>query len=381
MRLVSRAPLVCLLTTLVICCLPHSLRPALLQAPQSQPQTISLERYTRCVAQNLDIQETVALALLIEERDPLHPLVLRQDSDEDTPARSLQILPQIIPVTQKTPERHQNVSHDMPNLPVLVYSQLHYLKTLQSRYGNLQEALAAYHMGPAQFERHAYRPRSETRRYVNHILAKAAQLQSAQAAPHLVLYYPLYAHDFTHISHLNDIQDCALGKYGQATTSTQLTASSSPPDFSYPVRFVRISSPFSRARLHPILKQYRSHLGIDFAAPKGSPVWAAADGSVQLAGWQGGFGKLVRISHTGSSLDTYRTEYAHLDRIAKGIQKGSQVKHGQVIGYVGSSGLSTGPHLHFAVLKNGAYINPQASPLLSASHPGSLRSESLSWFQ
>ena len=172
----------------------------------------------------------------------------------------------------------------MPNLPVLVYSQLHYLKTLQSRYGNLQEALAAYHMGPAQFERHAYRPRSEIRRYVNHILAKAAQLQSAQAAPHLVLYYPLYAHDFTHISHLSDIQDCALGKYGQATTSTQLTASSSPPDFSYPVRFVRISSPFSRARLHPILKQYRSHLGIDFAAPKGSPVWAAADGSVQLAG-------------------------------------------------------------------------------------------------
>ena len=127
----------------------------------------------------------------------------------------------------------------------------------------------------------------------------------------------------------------------------------------YPVRFTRISSVFTKARFHPVLKRKRPHNGVDFAAPRGTPVRAVADGKITMAGWVGGFGRLVRIDHPGP----YMTEYAHLNRIAKDVKIGKSVKRGQVIGTVGSTGLATGSHLHFGLFKNGQYINPLSKDL------------------
>ncbi len=122
----------------------------------------------------------------------------------------------------------------------------------------------------------------------------------------------------------------------------------------YPVQFTRISSVFSDARLHPIYKRKRPHLGVDFAAPTGTPVRAVADGKVTYAGWKGDYGRFLKIDHAGP----YSSAYAHLRQIKKGVRAGTFVKRGQVIGYVGSSGAATGPHLHFEMHKNGRYINP-----------------------
>ncbi len=122
----------------------------------------------------------------------------------------------------------------------------------------------------------------------------------------------------------------------------------------YPVQFTRISSVFSDARLHPIHKRRRPHRGVDFAAPTGTPVRAVADGKVTYAGWKGDYGRFLKIDHAGP----YSSAYAHLRRIKKGMRAGAFVKRGQVIGYVGSSGAATGPHLHFEMHKNGRYINP-----------------------
>jgi len=120
-----------------------------------------------------------------------------------------------------------------------------------------------------------------------------------------------------------------------------------------PVDGARISSGFGRRR-HPILGYSKMHAGIDFAAPTGTPIKAAGDGVVRRAGWLGTYGRYIRIKHSGS----YDTAYAHLRRIAKGIQPGANVRQGQVIGYVGSSGRSTGPHLHYEILKDGKQVNP-----------------------
>lgn len=122
----------------------------------------------------------------------------------------------------------------------------------------------------------------------------------------------------------------------------------------YPVSFSRISSKFSASRYHPVLKRNRPHYGVDFAAPTGTPVKAVADGTVTLAGWHGGNGRFVKIRHDKQ----YETGYAHLSRIASLVRSGARVKQGQVIGYVGSTGLATGPHLHFAMYSNGKYIDP-----------------------
>lgn len=120
-----------------------------------------------------------------------------------------------------------------------------------------------------------------------------------------------------------------------------------------PVNYTRISSTFSTARYHPILKRYRAHLGIDYAAPTGTPVKSASKGTISFVGTKGGYGKVIQVKHDSG----YMTLYAHLSRFAK-IKKGQKVNQGQVIGYVGSTGMSTGPHLHFGVYLNNKAINP-----------------------
>ncbi len=121
-----------------------------------------------------------------------------------------------------------------------------------------------------------------------------------------------------------------------------------------PTDAARISSGFGR-RKHPILGYTRMHRGIDFAAPPGTPVYAAGDGTIEKAGWAGAYGRYIRIRHNGN----YKTAYAHLRRIAAGIKTGTRVKQRQVIGYIGASGRVTGPHLHYEVLLNGRHINPR----------------------
>lgn len=122
----------------------------------------------------------------------------------------------------------------------------------------------------------------------------------------------------------------------------------------YPVRFTRISSQFSRARFHPVLKRYRPHNGVDFAAPRGTPVRSVAEGRVSYAGWKGAAGKMVKIRHS----DRYSTAYLHLSKISKGVRRGMRVKRGQVIGAVGTTGRSTGPHLHYSFYDRGKYVDP-----------------------
>jgi murein DD-endopeptidase MepM/ murein hydrolase activator NlpD len=127
-----------------------------------------------------------------------------------------------------------------------------------------------------------------------------------------------------------------------------------------PIDGARISSGFGRRR-HPILGYTRMHKGLDFAARRGTPIYAAGDGVVDFAGRNGGYGKYVRIRHTG----IYKTAYAHMHRYGKGVRTGRRVRQGQIIGYVGSTGRSTGPHLHYEVHKNGRQVNPRSIKLPS----------------
>ena len=121
-----------------------------------------------------------------------------------------------------------------------------------------------------------------------------------------------------------------------------------------PVDFARISSKFSMGRKHPILNKIRAHKGVDYAAPRGTPIKAAGDGKVLLAGRRGGYGNTVIIQHG----NTYRTLYGHMQGFAKGVKTGGSVKQGQVIGYIGTTGLSTGPHLHYEFQVNGVHVDP-----------------------
>jgi murein DD-endopeptidase MepM/ murein hydrolase activator NlpD len=120
-----------------------------------------------------------------------------------------------------------------------------------------------------------------------------------------------------------------------------------------PVKYSRISSRYSRNRLHPVLKVRRPHLGVDYAARAGTPVWAVADGEVIFRGWKGGMGRLVQIRHNNG----YVSFYGHLQRFGK-LRVGSRVRQKQVIGYVGSSGLATGAHLDFRLRFNGRFVDP-----------------------
>ncbi len=124
--------------------------------------------------------------------------------------------------------------------------------------------------------------------------------------------------------------------------------------FRTPVNHVRITSRFTRKRFHPILHRYTAHLGVDFGGRTGTPIYAAAAGKIIYAGWIRGYGKVVKIRHR----DGFMTLYAHMSRFRKGMRRGRYVKKGQVIGYIGSTGMSTGPHLHFGLYKNGRPINP-----------------------
>ena len=120
-----------------------------------------------------------------------------------------------------------------------------------------------------------------------------------------------------------------------------------------PINGARLSSSYGM-RKHPISGYNKMHKGVDFAAPKGTPIFAAGNGVVEYAGRNGGYGKYVRIRHDS----TYKTAYAHLNAYKKGINNGARVKQGDIIGYVGSTGKSTGPHLHYEIIVNGKQINP-----------------------
>lgn len=142
----------------------------------------------------------------------------------------------------------------------------------------------------------------------------------------------------------NDGEDGFYDENGNALTSSFLRA---------PVKYSRISSGFNPRRFHPILKRVRPHLGTDYAAPYGTPIVAVGNGVVTEARYGRGNGNFVRIKHD----DVHQTQYLHMQKFAQGIRKGTQVKQGQVIGYVGSTGLATGPHVCFRFWKDGKAIN------------------------
>jgi murein DD-endopeptidase MepM/ murein hydrolase activator NlpD len=140
-----------------------------------------------------------------------------------------------------------------------------------------------------------------------------------------------------------------------------------------PIDGARISSGYGR-RKHPVLGYTKMHRGVDFAAPRGTPVYAGGRGVIEVAGRKGSYGRYIRIRHNS----TYKTAYAHLKGFARGIRKGRRVRQGQVIGYVGTSGRSTGPHLHYEIHKNGRQINPRGLNLPSGRK---LRGAELAKFQ
>ena len=121
-----------------------------------------------------------------------------------------------------------------------------------------------------------------------------------------------------------------------------------------PIPNARISSRFTKRRFHPILKKWKAHTGVDFAAVRGTPIHAAGSGKIIYAGWAGGYGNVIKIAHT----DGYVTLYAHQTKFRAGMRRGKKVGKGQIIGYVGTTGRSTGPHLHFGLYKHGKPINP-----------------------
>lgn len=155
-----------------------------------------------------------------------------------------------------------------------------------------------------------------------------------------------------------------LEYYAQDGSSAQRTFLKSP------LKFSRISSGFG-GRIHPTLKYYKQHRGVDYAAATGTPVWAIGDGVVTRAGWAGACGNMVKLRHSNG----FETAYCHFSRIAPGVRVGKRVAQKEVIGYVGATGRATGPHLHFEVLKHGSHVNPltlklpPAEPLPEAEIP------------
>lgn len=140
-----------------------------------------------------------------------------------------------------------------------------------------------------------------------------------------------------------------------------------------PIDGARLSSRFGKRR-HPVLGYTKMHRGVDFAAPSGTPIMAAGRGTVEMAGWNGSYGRYIRIRHNGQ----YKTAYAHMSRIARGVVAGKRVRQGQIIGYVGTTGRSTGPHLHYEVHADGRQINPLGLKLPSGRK---LKGQELARFQ
>lgn len=129
-----------------------------------------------------------------------------------------------------------------------------------------------------------------------------------------------------------------------------------------PLKFARVTSRFNRRRFHPKLKVVRPHNGVDYGAPIGTPVLSVADGTVIFSQFSGGGGNVLKIRHNS----TYQTAYKHLHRFARGVRRGAKVKQGQVVAYVGNTGLSTGPHLHYEFFVNGRYVDPLRQKFPSA---------------
>ena len=148
-----------------------------------------------------------------------------------------------------------------------------------------------------------------------------------------------------HYIYLNESDDYFYNEKGSRVESFLLMT---------PVQGARISSYFTKRRFHPILKRWKAHLGVDYAVRRGTPIKAAGDGTIIYARNAGAYGNLIKIRHNGR----YETRYAHMKSFRKGMRRGKRVKKGQVIGYVGTTGRSTGPHLHFELRKNGRAINP-----------------------
>lgn len=158
----------------------------------------------------------------------------------------------------------------------------------------------------------------------------------------------IFEHAGTEIYAIPFIQDSTVSFYD--TTGASLRKAF----LKAPLRFSRISSRYSDARFHPILKIVRPHHGVDYAAPVGTPVMSVGDGRVTMAGFENGSGRIVRVKHNS----VYSTAYLHLSRFGPGIAPGVFVRQGQVVGYVGSSGISTGPHLDFRFYRNGYPVDP-----------------------
>jgi murein DD-endopeptidase MepM/ murein hydrolase activator NlpD len=166
---------------------------------------------------------------------------------------------------------------------------------------------------------------------------------------------------------------CSLNNAGRPLAVYQFTSADGTPTYfdangrslqkglqRAPLNYSRISSNFSYSRLHPVHNRVMPHMGVDYAAPIGTPVWAAGDGVIAEMGTQSGAGRYIRIAHTNRD---YETMYLHFSRFAKGMQKGRHVRQGEVIGYVGASGWATGPHLDFRVKVKGRFVNPRSVKL------------------
>lgn len=184
---------------------------------------------------------------------------------------------------------------------------------------------------------------------------------------HFALLYERFVRDGVHVTH-GDVLAATFHNDGRDLSAFRYAAPGDAPEYfdaegrSLKRQFLRsplpfeprITSRFSYRRLHPILGTHRAHLGVDYGAPTGTRVIAVARGRVEFAGRRGGSGNMVRLSHNND----YETYYLHLSRFAEGIRPGARVAQGQTIGYVGSTGLSTGPHLDYRIRKNGVFVNP-----------------------
>ncbi len=193
-----------------------------------------------------------------------------------------------------------------------------------------------------------------------------------RAGDRFELAYEAYVNDEGEVAHTGQAVFGALVLQGKRKEVYRFTPKSGRTDYfnakgesvrkallRTPVDGARISSRYGM-RKHPILGYSKMHKGIDFAAPRGTPIYAAGDGTVAVAKWNGGYGRYIRLKHGKG----FQTAYAHMTRFAKGMRPGKKVKQGQVIGYVGTTGRSTGPHLHYEVLKGGKQVNPLSVKLL-----------------